>query len=82
MSKLKERLLKEEQLNESTSMDRRSVADAFTRYILGDKKSSLSMLNKLSSSNIGVKVDSDSGEYNRQYERVYKGLLNIIEKEV
>lgn len=56
------------------------VADAMTRYLLGDRNSALSVLDKMKNADFGTFIESDTAEYNKQYDRIFQQLTKIIKR--
>ena len=79
--KLKEKLL--QNLNESSKDDRKSVADFFTRYVMGEKNMAMSGLTKANPASLGLDINhADASEFNKQYKKLYNLFLKVIEGEV
>ncbi len=77
MSKLSEHLVNEE----SSDRNWKYIADAYTRFLLGDRKAAIKLLSKFTDTDLNLSIESDSKEYNKQWARVFKGILEVIERE-
>ena len=68
------RIIKEELLSEQVE---KKLADAITRYLIGDKKSALKQLVMLSGK-VNAEIDQDN--YNQQYGDTYNGILKVLKR--
>ena len=68
------RIIKEELLTEQVE---KKLADAITRYLIGDKKSALKQLVMLSGK-VNAEIDQDN--YNQQYGDTYNGILKVLKR--
>lgn len=71
-------LTESEVVYEADQIELKQVADAMTRYLLGDKKTAIAQLTKLQNKDLGMDVESGSKEYNTQYTETYKKILQAI----
>ncbi len=56
------------------------VADAFTRFLLGDRNAALKLLEKMKNVKLSTNIEPDSAEYNKQYDRVYKEFTRVVKR--
>jgi len=66
-------------LNEAAHIDK-MVADAFTRFLIGDSNAALRALTKLKDADKGILIETDSTEYNKQYDRIFQEISKIIRR--
>ena len=76
-SQLRE-IIKEELLNES--VDDKKLADAFTRYLMGDWPSAITQLSNMGGSFKFTMETPGTKEYNNQYNDVYNSFLKLLKK--
>jgi len=60
-----------------TEQTEKKLADAITRYLIGDRKQAVRQLAMLASK-IDVEVDQDN--YNSQYSDTYRAILRVLKR--
>ena len=60
-----------------TEQTAQQVADAMTRYLIGDRKAAVRQLASLSSK-IDIKENKDN--YNQQYGDIHKAILKVLKR--
>lgn len=79
--------LENKYLTEETKTDIRSVADEFTRFLIGDRKRAISNLTKMANTDIkgiddGVLKDivDEKGKFTRDYNKIFNDLYDNLHK--
>ena len=67
-----------EQLITEAKGDTRKLADVLSRFVMGDRRSAISQLQKLSKDDFGIIEKPGTKEYNTQYENLFKKLHSAL----
>jgi hypothetical protein len=60
-----------------TEQTAQQLADAMTRYLIGDRKAAIRQLAALSSK---IDVDVDQDNYNQQYSDTHRAILKVLKR--